>query len=87
MNETEIKAKTPKTVVLYSNGNTIVFDDAGQQMAELQKGWLNIWLEWMEAQGVDPLEIKNIETVVNGRNVYLKPFKVEDVWNVEIMDF
>jgi hypothetical protein len=80
--------KAPKTVMLFSNGNTSAFDDSGQQIGDLQKGWLHIWLEWMESQGVDPTEIKNIETIVNGRNVYLRPFKTDDgSWNCSISDF
>lgn len=72
--------------MLFSNGNTAVFDDQDQQVGELQKGWLNIWCEWMESKGVDVSEVKDITTIVNGRKVNLFPYKTENGWNVEIKE-
>jgi len=37
------KIKSPKNVIIYSNGNVACFDKNGEQMGELQKGWLDIW--------------------------------------------
>lgn len=78
-----------KTAFLFSNGNTCLFDDKGEQIGELQsKGWMDLWFEWLESKGVDPREIETIETNVNGRNVYVRPFKTEDGnWNVQFNDF
>lgn len=83
---TETKLETPKSVMLFSNGNTACFDKNGQQIGELQKGWLEIWLEWLESKDVNPLEIEKIETIVNGRNVILKPFRTDNGWNCEIIN-
>ncbi len=46
----------PKTVMFFAQGNTAVFDSAGEQIAELQVPWI---LEWVKSlpDDVDPLEI------------------------------
>lgn len=76
-------------IVLFSNGNTAVFDESGEQVGELQKkGWMELWFEWMELQGVDVRYVKTIEMVVNGKTKYARPFKIADgSWNVEFIDF
>mgnify|MGYP001601840011 FL=1 len=85
MNET--KLQTPKKVILFSNGNTACFDDKGEQIPELQqKGTIQCWLEWMETKGIDPLKIEMINTVINGKDCLLNPFKTEFGWNYEIID-
>lgn len=80
--------KEPKKVILFSNGNVSCSDENGDQIPELQKGWLQTWYEHMESIGVDPSKIENIGTVVNGRMVRLKPFKHEDgTWNSQFEDY
>jgi len=74
-----------ESITLFSNGNTAVFDINGEQIPELQKGWLNIWLEWLENKGINPMKISEIRTVVNGKNCLLKPFKTENGWNCKII--
>jgi hypothetical protein len=43
-----------KTVMFFSNGNTAVLSEDGQQMAWLQEPWLVKFTEFLEAQGEDP---------------------------------
>src|ERR1017187_4365772 len=82
----ETKLKTPKSVILFSNGNTVCFDGKGQTIDELQqKGWLAVYFEWLESKGINPMEIEKIETAVNGRYVYLKPFKIDGEWNAHVV--
>jgi hypothetical protein len=69
-----------KSIMLFSNGNTGVFDESDQQIGELQKGWLEIWCEWMESKGVDVSQVDDITTILNGRKVKLHPFKSENGW-------
>lgn len=75
-----------KSVLLFSNGNTAVFDTAGEQIAELQKGWLELWCEFMENKGVDPSKITDIRTIVNGRDMQVQPFKTEFGWNCRLIE-
>ena len=82
----QTKLETPKTVMLFSNGNTACFDSNGQQIGELQKGWLETWIEWMESKGIEPTEIGEIKTIVNGRDVLIKPFRVDNGWNCKIIN-
>ena len=80
------KIKAPKSVYLLSNGNVCCFNDSGEQMGELQgKGWLELWLEWMVRKGVNPLDIGEIKTIVNGREATIKLFKIYGGWNCEIV--
>lgn len=72
----------PKSIIIFGNGNVAAFDDKGHQIGELQKGWFQIWLEWLEANGVDPTTVK-IETMFRNYSDHeIKPFKTEDGrWN------
>lgn len=47
---------TPKTVIFFWNGNTAVFDSSGRQIPELQEPWLIKFVEFLESNGVDPLQ-------------------------------
>jgi hypothetical protein len=76
-----------KSVILFSNGNTAVFDENGEQMGELQKGWLELWCEFMESKGVDPSKLTDIKTIVNGETRYVQPFKTEFGWNCKFVPF
>lgn len=68
----------PKTIYIFSNGNVACFDSSGEQIGELQKSWMEIWLMDLEKKGVDPTKIESIEMIVNGRNCSVKPFKTSD---------
>lgn len=74
------EAGTPKSITLYSNGNTMVFDKNGEQMGELQVNVDNFYFEFLELKGIDPTKIKEIRKVVNGSQRFLLPFKREDDW-------
>ena len=76
------EAGTPKSITLFSNGNTAVFDRKGEQMGELQENVDNFYFEFLELKGIDPTKIPEIRNVVNGSNRFLVPFKTEDGdWN------
>ena len=76
-----------QSVTIFSNGNLMVFDNTGQQVPELQFSFMElIWAEF-EKRGVDPTKIPDIKTVVNGRNKFCQPFKIEDQWNTNFVDF
>jgi hypothetical protein len=69
----------PKHIILFSNGNVACFDEKDEQIPELQKdGWLIAWLKEMERKGITDLTDCKIETIVNGREAEIKPFKTID---------
>lgn len=76
-----------KSVILFPNGNTAVFNSKGEQMPYLQKSWIELWCEYMQSSGVDPSTIPDIKAIVNGREVYIQPFKVDNGWNWKIVPF
>ena len=80
--------KAPKIVRFYSNGNVGCFDDNDEQIPDLQKkGTIELWFEWLEKKGINPINIRRIETIVNNRSVLLDPFKTkEGDWNYKIVD-
>lgn len=51
-------AEKPTCVVHWENGMTMVFNNSGEQIPELQKPWFRIYLEWLESKGVEPSEIQ-----------------------------
>lgn len=77
--------KKVKSLTIFSNGNSMFFDESGQQMGGLQsKGWMEVYFEWLEKQGVNPAEIPDIETVVNGSRRKVKALKNEEgEWRIE----
>ncbi len=78
--------KQPKTLTIFSNGNVSCFDDNGEQINELQqKNTIELYFDFLESKGINPIDIENIQTIINGRNVSLKPFKIESGWNFEII--
>lgn len=80
--------ETPKTLCLFSNGLVCAFDGGGDQLSKLKlKGWMEVYFEYLESQGIDPTEIENIETIVNGRHVYAEPFKLDGFWKCKFVDF
>lgn len=88
INSLKTKLMKVKNVVLCSNGAVISFDESGAQIPELQKSWLELWLEFIESKGINPTEIETIETIVNGRTVYVRPFKISDgSWNYQFNEY
>lgn len=58
----------PVSVLFFANGNTAVFQNSAQ-VPELQQSWLLRFVEFLEANGVDPL--KSDFTMPDGRRAYL----------------
>lgn len=78
--------KIPKKVFCFSNGTMACFDDYGKQIPMLQKkGLFELWFEWLETKGINPLEIETIKAIVNGRNVLVKPRKRKNRWSCEFI--
>lgn len=78
--------KIPKKVLCFSNGTMVCFDDYGNQIPVLQKkGLFELWFEWLETKGINPLEIETIKAIVNGRNVLVKPRKRKKRWSCEFI--
>lgn len=48
----------PVDVFFFNNGNSAIFDSAGQQITELQEPWLLLFVAHLESKGVDPAQIK-----------------------------
>ena len=44
--------------MFFNNGNTAATDVDGQQIPELQRSWLVLFAEFLEKQGVDPLQVE-----------------------------
>lgn len=65
----------------FSNGNTVIFDDNGEQMPELQESWFKIFLDSLESKGIDPTTMNFIMP----RGEIVEPFKTEHDWNWKLM--
>ncbi len=77
-----------KSIYIYSNGTFSCFDKNGEQMGEIQnKSWMELFLEYLEAKGIDPTKVETIETIVNGTTKYVRPIKREDGWGWGFSDF
>lgn len=78
--------RDPKSIIIFANGISAVFDQHGEQIGELQEDLFNLYFKFLESKGVDIMKIATIETIVNGSYVYLKPFKIDNGnWNCEIV--
>lgn len=79
----------PKKILLFPNGNTIVLDGSGNQIPASQNGWLRVFLQYLEQNGIDvtdeDLEI-SLETV-GGHGKIFRPFKTQEgEFNWEVSD-
>lgn len=75
-----------KELMIFSNGGMAVFDEAGLQVGELQKSWMEMIFEFLESRGVYPPDIGRIR-VFNGPGIpdTVKAIKVPgDGWNWSI---
>lgn len=78
----------PESMFVYSNGTVSSRDKKGNQMGDIQsQSWLAVYFDYLYKNGVDPRQIKDIQTIVNGRTVYVRPIKTENGWNVQFLDF
>jgi hypothetical protein len=75
---------TIKELMIFSNGNIAVFDEAGQQVSELQKPWMEMIFEFLVSRGVYPPDIKKIR-IFNGpgatRIDTITPIEIPGGWN------
>jgi len=69
-----------KHVYMFPNGNTAVFDDSDSQMPELQKGWLETWIEHLVSKGVNPEGL----TITMPNQRIATVFKIPGGWNWSI---
>lgn len=77
--------KKIKSVTFFPNGNSMVFDEQGNQIPELQEAWIILWLKHAESLGYDPTECKDIQ-LPHGR--FAQPFKTsEGNFNWQTVDF
>jgi hypothetical protein len=66
--------------IFFENGNVMCFDGSGEQVSKHQKPWIQLFLESLEAKGVDPTECSFKLPI--GKAV---PFKTEEGdWNWRI---
>ncbi len=75
--------KKPDSINFFSNGATMVFDDDGEQILELQNSWFRNIIQKMIDDGVDLFECDI--TMPNGRKVELISLKDGD-WNWKSKD-
>ena len=40
-------------VFFFNNGNTMVFDEAGEQKPHLQKSWFKLYINFLKEKGID----------------------------------
>jgi len=55
-----------KTLYLFPNGNTGVFDEEGHQIPKLQKPWLTLFARFLKEHGEDPTQMEVI--LPNGKH-------------------
>ena len=74
-----------KSVYFFPNGNTIVFNEKGEQVPFLQVAWIELWAQHAAANGYDPTEI---EKVVLPNKKMATFFKVKEGynWNIEALE-
>ena len=74
-----------KELMIFPNGGMAVFDEAGRQVGELQKSWMEMIFEFLESRGVHPPDIERIRIFsTEGPSTTVKAIKVPDGWNWSI---
>ena len=71
--------KTYKAM-LFPNGNTAFFKN-GSQVPELQESWLQLYVAFVKAHGINPMEVEF--TLPDGRRAKL--IELEDRYTWEIL--
>ena len=66
-------SKEIKNIIFFQNGNTAVFDKKGEQIPEFQKGWLLMFIEFLQSKNV---KVENIDEIIlpSGKIKYLKKY-------------
>lgn len=54
-------------VMFFNNGNTMVFDNQGQQVEECQEPWLRLYADFLASKDIDPTKVSF--EMPNGRSV------------------
>jgi hypothetical protein len=58
-----------KNVMFFENGCTVIFDESGKQVGDLQIPWFRLYMDYLKQKGVD---LYNLEIQMpDGRNVKL----------------
>ena len=60
-------------VMIFENGMLAVFNDANEQVPELQKPWLELILEFLQSKGISPDECS-----FESNKLMMLPFKRDD---------
>lgn len=69
-------------VMFFGNGNTMVFDEEGLQIPELQQSWFTLFVKFLEEKGINPSELSYV--LPTGQEAEL--FKTsEGNWNWKIL--
>lgn len=76
--------KQPKTIVLLPNGGVSARDEDGEQIPDLCYSWIQLYLEYLERQGIDPLPIYMEARMNDGRWKQIKPQFTTNGWNYSI---
>lgn len=58
--ESKVSKKKIKDVIFLGNGNTAVFDEDGEQIPELQKTWVLLFLNVLRDAGYSDADIASI---------------------------
>jgi len=66
--------KKIKSIMFFQNGNTAVFDKNGEQVPELQKGWLLMFIEFLQSKNIKVENIDEIILPTGGKVKYLKKY-------------
>lgn len=70
-----------KNIVFFSNGNTCVFDENGEQIPQLQESWFRLFIELLRC---DDIDFKNAEIIMpDNRKANILELENDD-WNWEI---
>ncbi len=69
------------TVYFFPNGNTVVFDEKGKQVTELQASWLLLFVRHLVDHGIDPVGV-TYHLPDGMKNATL--FKIDDGYNWDV---
>ncbi len=72
-------------VTFYSNGNTVVFDEDGQQAAEYQEPWILLFANFLKEKGIDPLATTFIMPSGRSARIISATHEDKEYFNWEIL--
>lgn len=73
----------PAKVTFWPNGGVSVRDKEGNDMPELQHGWMHVFFNYLEQEGYKPEKIEF--TAMHGeRWISIKPFRTTEGWSHSI---